>query len=155
MRASKRIPKMVATNSKYANGATDFESQIKHLRTLNSLKLRQAWQATLGSAPPPIKSPTVLLSILAWELQAREIGGIDARVDLQLRKLAAALCEPSSLLKQCRPGDRLSRVWKGVMYEVEVCDLGYKFENTLFRSLSAIARRITGTRWSGPRFFGV
>ncbi|MEM1236752.1 MAG: DUF2924 domain-containing protein [Pseudomonadota bacterium] len=88
---------------------------------------------------------------LIYETQARALGGLSRTTEQRLKKAAAgAQSTPSA-----KPGSRLVREWNGRTYQVEVVDGGYVMDGKSWRSLSAIARHITGARWSGPRFFGV
>jgi hypothetical protein len=91
---------------------------------------------------------------LAYEIQAKAFGGLPNRVRRQLQAIAAGrnTSRPSG---QMHPGARLIREWNGRTHEVEVLTDGFLWKGRRFRSLSAVAREITGARWSGPRFFAV
>ncbi len=91
---------------------------------------------------------------VAYDLQARAFGGLSART---IRALKAAV-KPDAAPASRRPpgrGTRLVREWNGILHQVEVLDDGYLWRGQQHRSLSAIALAITGTKWSGPRFFGI
>jgi len=111
------------------------------------------WAELLGGAPPKSLSRPFLRRILAFELQARRHGGLPAAVARQLARIAAGEDRPKT--PGLRPGGRLIREWNGVTHVVEVTAEGYLWRGTRHRSLSAIARAITGAHWSGPRFFGL
>jgi hypothetical protein len=91
---------------------------------------------------------------IAYEVQAKVFGGLPARTRRALRDAAKAHGR-SGVSKLPSRGTRLVREWNGALHEVEVLEDGYLWRGARHRSLSAIARAITGTRWSGPRFFGL
>ncbi|MBY9068250.1 DUF2924 domain-containing protein [Hyphomonas sp. WL0036] len=109
----------------------------------------------LLSAPPPKGISTPLLGrLVAYEVQAAKYGGLPLRTRNKLQTIACdqavAPAGPS-----LRSGSRLVRDWNGVTHVVDVLKGGYRYQGRVYRSLSAIAREITGARWSGPRFFGL
>lgn len=110
--------------------------------------LRVEWRRRYG-APPQLRSDTLLRFALAWKIQAEEYGGMDA----ETRKLLIS----TKVAKEpvARPGTVIAREWLGVRHEVEVTDNGFLYNGRSWRSLSEIARSITGSRWNGPRFFGL
>ena len=89
---------------------------------------------------------------LAHDLQVKALGGLSKRSRQALMKAARA-DNLSALVSSASRGSRFLREWHGEIHEVEVLEEGYLYRGTPYRSLSAIARRITGARWSGPRFF--
>ena len=91
---------------------------------------------------------------IAYEIQVRAYGGLSARSIRALKAAAKQEAVPASRRPPGR-GTRLVREWNGVLHEVEVQDDGYLWRGQWYRSLSAIALAITGTKWSGPRFFGI
>lgn len=112
--------------------------------------LRAAWRARYG-APPALRSPELLGLMLAWRMQADQAGGLDRDVKLALRRPAPTRSSP-----QPPPGARLMREWQGAPHEVVVmADGGFVYRGERFKSLSQVARKITGVRWNGPRFFGL
>ena len=123
-------------------------------------KLRAEWARWHPNLPIPEKLPRDLLvrSIL-WSAQAKEHGGMPADVVRQLKLLADQLATSGDLNLErearLKPGTRLIREWRGKTYRVEALAEGYIMGGERFDSLSQIARIITGTRWSGPRFFGL
>jgi hypothetical protein len=113
-------------------------------------ELRERWRARFG-APPRLRSPELLALMLAWRLQAEAEGGLDRDTRLALRR-------PPSARSARIPtgGTRLFREWQGVRHEVIVtADDGFLYQGDRYGSLSQVARRITGARWNGPRFFGL
>lgn len=118
-----------------------------------------AWRERLGGEPPAIRSSDVLLRLLAWRIQAEAFGGFDAPTERKLREVARALerngtYEPK-IRRDLSPGVVLTREWKGVTHRIDVTGDGFRHHGKSYRSLSDVARAITGTRWSGPRFFGL
>ena len=127
-----------------ATGITDIEG----LERADCLVL---WQNAFGRLPPKYLSPRFVKRVLIWELQCRLLGETPARTDRVLRRIAAGKTPPGT----AKPGSHLIREWNGRTYQVEVMAVGYVMDGKAYRSLSAIARRITGAQWSGPRFFGL
>jgi hypothetical protein len=138
--------------------ASDTATQIARLSCLSVADLRDEWSRVFGAAPPKGARREYLLRAVTYRLQAGPHGGLPASLLRSLRKLCAepgrtaATATPTRTL---RPGARILREWKGAVHEVEVVDTGYRYGNETYKSLSVIARQITGTRWSGPAFFGL
>lgn len=93
----------------------------------------------------------LLRHLLAWRLQAERESGLDVETKAALRRTGSVV--PAG--RELGAGATLERSWKGRPVKVEVLDDGFRFEGKTYRSLSAIAQQVTGTRWSGPRFFGL
>lgn len=132
-------------------------AEIDILSDLDLEDLRQTWQARLGRSAPSASSSGLLRRWLSWELQARTHGGIDPATRRQLRELGRAKTEDSRppRTSNLRPGTVLTREHAGKTHRVMVLEQGYAWEDGQYASLTEIAYRITGTRWSGPRFFGL
>ena len=113
------------------------------------------WQETFGSPPPPYLSVAFMRKALAYEDQCRRHGRLPAATRNALRKIAGGVPAPDSIPLAARAGSYLVREWNGRTYQVEVLDKGYRMDGFEWPSLSAIAKHITGTAWSGPRFFGL
>jgi len=142
---------------------TEFEvrilEEVKELERADVPTLKAKWKALLKREPPRFAKRGFLTQVLAWEIQARAFGGLKPSVHRQLLALDASngntartTIEPRMRL---RPGVKLVRSWRGVAHEVMVTEKGYLWQSQSFDSLSTIAREITGTRWSGPLFFGL
>lgn len=130
---------------------SDLATEIEALATLSSAQLREAWTRLVGGPPPRVRQGVLRLA-LAWEMQAAMHGGLPRGVQQQLEQIAAAKTHTTSP----KPGLRLVREWNGVPHMVEVGDdKTVRWNGKSYRSLSAVARAITGTRWSGPAFFGL
>ncbi|QGZ93522.1 hypothetical protein DSM104635_00334 [Terricaulis silvestris] len=120
--------------------------------------LRQEWGRRLREPLPPLRSAEFLRRELAWRLNALRDGDLDAKLRQRLDRLAkrhATAGAQRPLSSSPATGSTLVREWDGVAYSVVVLADGYLFEGETYKSLSAIARHITGVRWSGPRFFGL
>ncbi len=89
--------------------------------------------------------------VLIWDMQNKTLGSVSAKTTRRLKQIAAGKVLPTT----ARPGSHLVREWNGKTYQVEVIEGGYVMDGRSWRSLSAIAKHITGAHWSGPRFFGV
>lgn len=137
----------------------DLKSAIAALATMPYTELRENWQRLYRSHPPKKLSRDLLELGVAWKLQERALGGLTATTKRQLGDLAQTMEAKADLAKartvSLRPGARLIREWNGETHEVLVVDDGFRWRGKTWRSLSVIAREMTGTQWSGPRFFGV
>lgn len=119
------------------------------------------WTVAYGRPPPKGISRRLLEYAAAYHLQARALGDLKAGVRRKLRQLGgpgqngAPAAPPPNPRKTLPPGSRLVRDWNGRSHTVEVTETGFLYGGQQYRSLSSVARTITGTRWSGPRFFGL
>ena len=109
------------------------------------------WRKAFGRPPPKYLSPQFMKRVMTWELQNRILGGLSPKTERRLKQIASGKTPPA----KAKTGSHLVREWNGRTYQVEVVDDGYVMDGKTWRSLSAIARHITGARWSGPRFFGI
>ena len=132
--------------------------RLNELAVLPPAALRAEWRR-LYHAPAPGLSPDLLVRGIAWRIQAKQHGGLSPGTERELEKLAMPVtsASPTSAppATRLRPGTRLVRSWNGETYSVLVTDDGYCFNDRTYTSLSSIAKTITGTKWSGPRFFGL
>ncbi len=127
------------------------DEQLAGLATMSSARLRADWAALTG-APVPRVSPALLRLALAHALQEKVHGGLSRRTSQTLDQLAGGKTRTSD----ARPGMRLVREWNGTLHIVTIGDDGaVRWNERNWRSLSEVAREITGTRWSGPAFFGL
>ena len=123
--------------------------------------LIERWTEAYGRPPPKGISRRLLEHAAAYHLQARALGGLKPAVLRKLRRSAASgqngapAASRSGTKNVLPPGSRLVRNWNGRSHTVEVTDSGFLYGGQQYRSLSEVARTITGTRWSGPRFFGL
>lgn len=133
------------------DGSATLEQELDGLAALPPAQLRSKWSALTGRPVPRI-SRALLCLALAWEMQARVHGGLSRRTQQKLDQLSAGKTETSD----ARPGMRLVREWNGVLHVVTIGENGAICWNEReWDSLSRVAREITGTRWSGPAFFGL
>ncbi len=129
------------------------------LADLDAVGLRAEWRRLYRSHPPLHIRRDLLVLAIAWKLQEKVHGGLTAA---QKRKLAGIAEEfrkngdlSASPAIRLKPGLKLVREWRGETHDVLVLEDGFEWNGERRRSLSAIAREITGTHWSGPRFFGL
>jgi hypothetical protein len=137
---------------------TRLEDEIARLRGLDLPGLQARWRTMFGRRAPAHLPRHLLLRIVAYRLQADLHGDLDAETARYLDRLAKAGRSKSAPLPDAstmRPGTYLVREWGGVVHHVLALDLGYVWNGTSYRSLSGVARAITGKRWNGPRFFGL
>jgi hypothetical protein len=128
-------------------------SLVQELETLDRAVLAARWVEVFGCPAPRSCQAPLLRSAVAWQLQMQASAewcrpGSAAR-------LARALRQPAVPVDTLAPGSRLLREWQGRTHEVSVLASGFAYDGSVYRSLSAIARHITGTPWSGPLFFGL
>ena len=134
-------------------------AELAALGGMDAAGLRAEWQRLYRAPPPPKLGRDLLEIAVAWALQQRALGGLDAGARRQLAGLAGLLTGGADLPKARRvslkPGACLVRRWGGQTHEVMVVESGFLWQDRVWRSLSVIAREMTGTSWSGPRFFGL
>jgi hypothetical protein len=132
--------------------AAAIEAEIARLRSLALYVLRRRWRAVFGRTPPAALSKDLLGRMIARRLQEQAFGGLDRESLTFLDGLARRGGLPR---RQLKPGTVLVREYDGRRHTVTVAADGFEWQGTTYASLSAIARAITGTAWSGPRFFAV
>jgi len=127
------------------------DEQLAGLATMSPAQLREMWGQVTGAVVPRI-SPKMLRLALGYELQAKVLGGLSRATQQKLAQIAAAKTRTSA----AQPGMRLVREWNGTVHVVVIGDdKVIRWNDREWRSLSEVARAITGTRWSGPAFFGL
>ncbi|WP_165938370.1 DUF2924 domain-containing protein [Parafrankia sp. BMG5.11] len=126
------------------------------LARLSPAQLKEKWTGIEGCVPPSVP-PGLLRRLIAQRLQERRHGALPAIVARELARIASQGVEPPPPRRQIRltPGARLVREWNGRTVTVEVLEHGFAYADRTWRSLSEIARHVTGAHWSGPRFFGL
>ena len=132
---------------------------LQSLGAMSLEDLRAEWRKRFLGEVPAIQSRDVLRRLIAWRVQANLFGGFSPETVGALRRLMADHKAGKPLVtreaSRLTPGTVLTRIWKGRSHTVTVEDTGFIYEEKTYPSLSEIARRITGTRWSGPRLFGL
>ena len=134
------------------------EAELGHLASVPIVELRALWRAKFKTEPPKAFGPDLLRRSLAQKLQEDVYGGLDRSTAKLLQQLMAQTGKtPGKIVlpRRTKPGTILIREWKGQRHQVTVLEDGFAYEGKTFESLSEIARQITGTRWNGPRFFGL
>ena len=135
----------------------DLAAELAALTTMDLEALRHLWRKRFRSQPPKVSAGLLRLA-LAYALQEKTLGGLSKASQKQLEALSARPHAEHKVtrLRQPRPGMRLVRVWNDVAHVVTITDDGQiEWQGKHWHSLSEVARAITGTRWSGPRFFGL
>jgi hypothetical protein len=128
------------------------EAEIAHLRSLALDALGRRWRAVFGRIPPAPLSKDLLGRMIAWRLQEQAFGGLDRESLSFLEGLTRRGGLPR---RQLKPGTVLVRDYHGERHTVIVAADGFEWQGATYASLSVIARAITGTAWSGPRFFAL
>jgi hypothetical protein len=140
-----------------AKSAVDVAETLAWLSGLTIFELRGEWRR-LHRAPPPMRlSRDLLIRGITYKLQERSLGGLSQSI---LRKLERLNAEARDARKPAppislKPGTRLVREWRGVTHTALVHVDGVEWNGRRYRSLTIVARQITGAHWSGPRFFGL
>lgn len=118
-------------------------------------RLQAAWVQQIGAAPPAFLSVPFMKAALEFERQCTEKGGYPATTRRQLDQIAKGKPISETNAGSITAGAHLIRDWNGRTYQIEVVKDGFVLDGKTWKSLSAIAKHITGTTWSGPRFFGL
>ena len=143
-------------------------ASLAALAGMDAAALDRRWRRVFGAAPPPTLPPAQRARVIAYRLQAIAYGDLDRDTARDLDRLAQArghsseegVATPTPVLpvpdrRGHTPGVTLSREWAGVMHTVQVLEAGYAWNGAIYDSLSRVAQLITGTKWNGPRFFGL
>jgi hypothetical protein len=134
-------------------------NQLSSLRSLQKPALTELWQQVFKTGPPLRMRKELMLQFVAYRVQEREFGALSNSSHRRLRELASEIevnsDGPVSQRPAIKPGTRLIRQWKDQVHIVNVEEKNYEYRGARYESLSEIARLITGTRWSGPLFFGL
>jgi hypothetical protein len=139
------------------------DSEIARLRGLDVGELRARWHTVFRRITPPHLPRHLLFRILAYRLQAAQLGDLDADTRRVLNRMGFETADGIGRLvadlnrsrTELRPGTLLTRDWDGHLQQVMVLADGFTWNGKTYRSLSKVAFAITGSRWSGPRFFGL
>ena len=136
------------------------QQRLEQLTAMSTKQLRAEWSQVFRAEPASGLSRDLLIRGIAYRLQERALGGLGQSSKRLLAGLAAQTSSDGSggvldLGPALAPGVRLVRDWGGRAHSVIVLESGFEYQGERYRSLTEIARRITGAHWSGPRFFGV
>jgi hypothetical protein len=135
------------------------EAELERLPTTPIADLRMRYRELFRTEPPQAFGPDLLRRSIAHRIQERAYGGLSGPTRRLLDQLVkAAMAKPNGRLelpRRIKPGSELVRTWKGKTHRVMVMADGFAHDGKTFASLSEVASAITGTRWNGPRFFGL
>jgi len=135
----------------------DIAAEIARLEALTNFELRGEWRRLHGMQPPKSLSRDLLLRGITYNIQERAFGGLSKSLLRKLTNTDTSLAQYRSPAPRTavKPGTRLVREWNGETHTVLVHSDGVEWHGKRYRSLSVVARQITGAHWSGPRFFGL
>jgi hypothetical protein len=134
--------------------AAAIEAEVDQIRSLGIDARRARWRRLFGAVPPKGLSKDVIGRMIAYRIQEEAFGGLDRETVKLLDRLARGE-KPNELNRRLKTGTVLVREYNGERYTVTVVPDGFLWRDTTYSSLSIIARAITGTKWNGPRFFGL
>jgi hypothetical protein len=141
--------------SQKATSKPSLNQQLAALPKMERKALQELWERLFQNPPSRSLRREILIPIIAYRLQEVAVGALKGSVERQLRALAQDGSHARGLTLPHKAGTRYVREWQGKLHEVSVLSEGYEYNGHIHRSLSEIARSITGTRWSGPAFFGL
>lgn len=137
--------------------ADKLEAELKSLATLSPVQLRQLWLDPSG-VNLPHASPSLLRHMIAHQLQEKTLGKLPTYIERELERLSGNRDTDAPTMSRrgpILPGTRFVREWNGKTIAVTATEGGFEWNSENYRSLSEIARKVTGAHWSGPRFFGL
>ncbi len=142
-----------------ASTADAVAARLQALEQMDYATLRSAWRQLYRAHPPKRVARDLLMLGVAWKIQEQAHGGLGAATKRRLADLAKTMERDGDVTRnrvtRLKPGAKLVREWRGEAHAVIVIEDGFEWKGRHWRSLSAIAREITGVHWSGPRFFGL
>jgi len=150
-------------NKKMERNRTSVLRQLAHLQNMTLKQLREKWIDLYGNNPPEYKKQ-FLIKRLAYRIQELFYGGLSEQTKSNLKKVAKSdpIATISRKIPQARKsqesilsGTSFVRIWKDQRYEVVAVENGFEYKGVIYKSLSAVARKITGTQWNGKVFFGL
>jgi hypothetical protein len=130
------------------------EAEIARIRALGLHELRTLWHSTFRAPTPLAFTKDLMARFMCWHIQERAFGGLDQNARKLLDGLVRGDKPNSDRSRRLKPGTVLVREYQGERHTVTVASDGYVWGDVTYTSLTTIARAITGTAWSGPRFFG-
>jgi Protein of unknown function (DUF2924) len=139
--------------------AENVAARLQALEQMDHAALRVEWRRLYRAHPPKRVTRDLLMLGVAWKIQEQAYGGLGATTKRRVADLAATLERDGDVTRsrvaRLKPGAKLVREWHGKTHTVIVGEGGFEWKGRHWRSLSVIAREITGGHWSGPRFFGL
>lgn len=136
----------------------NLEAEVERIQVMNIAELRALWWSKMKDEPPKAFGPDLLRRSLAYKVQEDAYGGLDPKTKKLLQNLVTQALKNGGKVvmpRHIQAGAVLVRQWKGKPHRVTVLDEGFSYDDSPYKNLSEIARQITGTRWNGPRFFGL
>lgn len=137
----------------------DVEAELDRLGSMPIAALRVRYREMFRSEPPPAFGPDLLRRSIAQRIQERAYGGLSREAKKLLSQLVRSMASGKTgrleVPQRIKPGSELVRIWNDQTHKVTVLAKGFAYQGEVFASLSEIANRITGTRWNGPKFFGL
>ncbi len=134
-------------------------ARLQALEQMDYATLRAEWRRLYRAHPPKRVARDLLMLGVAWKIQEQAYGGLSAATKRRLADLAKSMERDGDVTRnrvaRLKPGAKLVREWRGETHTVIVIEDGFEWKGQHWRSLSTIAREITGAHWSGPRFFGL
>lgn len=142
-----------------ASRKKELEAEIRRLPDLSLDDLRARWKALFGHTAPKSLRRRFLARAVAYQMQVEAYGGLSASTRKRLQAIAAGVRQGSldvaGIAKTMRPGTQMLRQWKDHTHTVTALSDGFEWNGRTYKSLSAIAKEITGTSWNGYAFFGI
>ena len=142
-------------NSKTKSRMVALSADLDSLASLKRCELVARWRTTFDALPPKHLSAQFMIKAIGFEMQCKTFGYSSKSTERRLKAIARGGVAKTKSAAFIKPGTHLMREWNGRTYQVEATKEGYVLDGTTYRSLSAIAKKITGAHWSGPRFFGL
>ena len=134
-------------------------ARLQALAEMNYDALRDEWRRLYRAQPPKRVARDLLMLGVAWKIQEQAYGGFGVATKRHLAEMAKVMDRDGDIARnrvaRLKPGAKLIREWQGETHTVAVLEDGFEWQGKQWRSLSVIAREITGSHWSGPRFFGL
>lgn len=137
--------------------AANLDAELKAMAAMTPVQLKQAW-SDISGVNLPHASPSLLRHLIGHKLQEKAIGKLPTYIERELDRLGGnSDADPPIMSRRgpILPGTRFVREWNGKTIAVTATEAGFEWDSETYRSLSEIARRVTGAHWSGPRFFGL
>ena len=156
--ATRRVANRNKRSSAVGGGSESLEREVADLLSLETSELREKWSALCGVDPPDRMGRTLLIRAIGYRLQEKALGGLKPSAQRVLDRVCDEPRGSASVRitkTKINAGTVLIREWRGVRHRVTVLDRDVVYRGRRYQSLSEVARAITGTRWSGPLFFGL